>query len=322
MPHALTSPATLDTDEFKALPLFQQEWPVFSHSQLSSFASCEFKWYMNYKLGYTAEVKADYFTLGSLVHEALDSLYRHIMEGMSARNWFDNIFPHEIDALIAKDPENIVHIGHATFLMSRYVQEQPTMDVGNKIHESEKYFLVPMESRNGRPFLLQGYVDLITIDHHGNYVIWDHKTGTRHWSPVEVQMDSQLPTYGIALRELGYPIGAYCINFLNTYDYKKREEVLNEKLFKRDIVYKGDTELRSRARNLLTLVDRVLDAYESDDEPLRHLRRDCRMCGFKDPCELSLGGINVTHSLEMSHKKKNNPIATPPEYTGIYLGDS
>lgn len=303
-PLSSVSLSTKATELWQALPDYQKQWPVLSWSQYNNFNTCGFQWYMGYKLGFATE-KGRPLELGSMVHKGLQHLYTAVMNGVSPREWFETMFQGTVERWLTEDEKSIQYVADATWLLDRYSTVCEAKDLGHTVYAVEYHFLIPVTTRKGRPFLLQGYIDLITIDSNGRFWAWDHKTGQKAWTPAEVLFDPQLPLYLVCLRELGLVIDGQVTNWINSYPYKKRDEVTNDKLFKRDPLLRGTAQLVEIARTILTRADDWLDALEGSEVPLRNMRRDCRFCSFQDPCQVAMGGTPVEEALSMTHKRKS-----------------
>lgn len=307
------SAATQETELWQNLSDEDKQLPVLSFSQLQSMVRCPFQWWMGYKLGYKVPDKERSSALdkGTTLHEGLQVLYNHIKSGGNADEFREEMLrPLTEKWLNSGHREAVVNASHASWLLRRYSFEQKKLDIGHNVLDVERHFLTPVVAPSGRRFLLQGYVDLITIDSNGLVWLWDHKSGQKFWTSMQVLLDPQLPTYAIALREEGITAHGFIINMLNTYDYKKKEEVLNSKLFKRESTHRTDTELVNIARTMLTIADEWLDLLETDDPPNRHMSKDCNMCNFADPCHLNLKGISLEAVLQSAFQKKESAAIT------------
>jgi hypothetical protein len=199
-------------------------------------------------------------------------------------------------------PESLKHAATAIFLLDRYIGEVEFYDQGHTIVDVERHFIIPLSTPQGRNFLLQGYIDLLSVSPLGVYYAWDHKSGANFWQEIEAAMHPQLPTYAGALREEGIHIGGFCINQLKTYDYKDKSKVTNEQLFHRDWFDKSQQEIDSVYENILVIVDDMLatDEYitENGGQPTKSLSRDCKYCNLAgNICSNSLRGIPVEVSL-------------------------
>jgi CRISPR/Cas system-associated exonuclease Cas4 (RecB family) len=134
------------------------------------------------------------------------------------------------------------------------------------------------------------------------YKVWDHKTtSTGWWKLAGVMMDQQNPLYAAILREQGFEISHTTMNMLNTYPYKKLNEVPIEKLFNRIEVERTSTELDRAVIQFGKLVDRLLDNYT---DPRKSLKKACEDCQYQQPCHLGQIGMNQKPVLLNNYKKK------------------
>lgn len=306
-------PSTKETELWKALPEEYKNLPVLSFSQYNAFTDCEFKFYLGYIENWTQQEKSKPLEMGSIIHEGMATFYKCLMAGGSAESFRDNVLPGLTNKWLASDsPEALHYAAHVSWLMTRYSYASEWLgDFNHTVYDIEHHFLIPIRTRKGRLFLLQGYVDLITYDRQGNFWIWDHKSGQRKWSDGEILMDPQLPFYNVALREEGIASIGHIINFISTYDYKNKEKVLNEQLFKRDETTRNEHELMEIARTILTRADDWLDRLESRDRGIRNLSRDCSYCFFRTPCHEEMRGTPIEVVLEAGFKKKGESTPTP-----------
>ena len=313
-------PSVKETVLFEALPEEQQSWPVLSFSQLSMLERCRYQWYLAYKLEYAKSEQSDALGLGSLVHEGLAEYYRAKQQGRTAE-WFQQVRLRGMaEEWFNRHGDRAMPLAsHATWLLDRYLNDCEYFDQGHQVIHVEHHFLIPIKSARGRDMLLQGYVDLVTIDSRGRVWIWDHKTGG-WWGANEILMHPQIPMYMIALDSVGLESRHQIVNQISGYDYKKPSNVPTEKLFRRDELTRTDTELVSMARGVLEWCDEWLDEREASRPPRRSQdRHNCKYCDFVEPCSLALKGIPVELTLEgdSEFRQKNTPfevIRTPSEF--------
>lgn len=272
--------------------------PVLSYSQLQVWDRCEYAWHYNYERNLVRKSVSNSGTLGLRIHSLLETHFSHVAEGAP---WDDAIeFVESQLAAMTNDaysnnlPVEIVQeIGRAGKLVLLFLRG-PARGIynGHVIMDVEKHFEVILETPSGFNFILQGYVDLVTA-YQGKIYIEDHKStaNAAFWNPVEIMMDPQLTLYWYALRILGIPVHSIFYNFFNTYEYKK--PVDNDKLFKREPSYRTEVELENFALELLTEVDRLVQAKENPNYKYRRsLRRDCKNCAYQQPCLYALKGID------------------------------
>ena len=289
-------PRGSDLETLKAsLPPEWADVPILSYSQVMAADRCSFSWYIGYHLGLRSEKRSAARDKGSFTHALLHSMYQAVMSGIPARDWVQDRdgLPSEVGKLLddMKYQDQVVEISGAMKLVERYAQTDVL--AGHTAVGSEQHFFVLVTAPSGRKFILQGYIDLITIDARGSIVVWDHKVTGRFWTPIQIMMDSQLPTYQLLLRADGIPVHSICINQLNSYDYKDFAAQTNEKLFRREFSFRSEVQLNSIWQEFLALADFVLDLYEGRQVARRSLRKDCSMCDMNGPCHDSLSGTPI-----------------------------
>lgn len=295
------STTTKKTALWEALSDEDKLLPVFSFSQGQTFGQCEFLWHMTYRLGYDTEKSPALFK-GTILHEFAKDFYEHLRDNpkMDPLEWKEWRMPAMVNDFMERfdHGETFANIADCTWLFSLYLSVQPTLDAQYKIIEVEKHFLQKFVTPRGREFLLQGYIDLLLEDQHsGRIWLEDHKSGQKFWSPLECQIDPQMPTYMALLRAAGVDVFGIIFNMLNTYPYKKKEQVKIEQLFKQEKTHRTPREVDSVLLEFAKRVDNILDA--PDGELPRSLSKDCaKRCRMYDPCLFGLKGIPITDVLE------------------------
>ena len=171
----------------------------YSHTKLGTFQQCKYK----YKLQYIDKVKVDVPTtieafMGSLVHKALEKLYRDLkfqkintkqelldfFEKEWQGNWDDNI-------LIAKySKENYKEMGKR--FIGDYYEHYKPFDKWKTI-ELETEYKLPLS--NGNFYHIR--IDRLACDNEGNYYVCDYKTNNKLKLQEELDEDRQLAMYSI-----------------------------------------------------------------------------------------------------------------------------
>ena len=158
---------------------------VYSHSRLSCFEQCPYK----YKLKYINKVEPETAQsievyMGSRVHETLEKLYRDLaykktnaLEELLTflrdewnKNWTDDI-------LIVKEEytkENYLHM--AEQFISDYYQRYYPFD-HEKTIAIEDQIIIDLDGSG--EYKLQGFIDRLTEREDGYYEIHDYKTNSR-----------------------------------------------------------------------------------------------------------------------------------------------
>lgn len=252
---------------------------------------CAFLWYIKYAQRLKVNSRKQKLDTGSFTHTLLHDLYDSVMNQMSVEDWLrtrlNAVTYGIIDSLDFED--QIISASHAMMLVQRYCKSDILS--GHTPVGSEQHFFVHVTTNTGRQFILQGYVDLITIDPKSRICIWDHKTAERMWSPLRIKMVIQLPVYQILLQADGINVNGVCINLLNTTQYKDLNAQPDEKLFRRDTTFWTPGQLQNVWSEFLALADDTLDLIDGIKTARRSIRDDsCYQCDFFSPCHANLCG--------------------------------
>lgn len=296
-----TSTKTKKTALWEALSEEDKLLPVFSFSQGQTFGRCEFLWHINYRLGYDVEKSPALFK-GTILHRFAQDFYEHLKADpkLDPNDWISSRLTVMVEELMAVSDhgETFTNLADCTWLFSKYLTAQPVFDEQYKILEVEKHFLQKFTTPRGREFFLQGYIDLLLEDQHsGRLWLEDHKSSTKFWSPLECQIDPQMPTYMALLRAAGLDIFGIIFNMLNTYPYKRKEQVKMDQLFKQEKTHRTPREVDNVLLEFCKRVDRIMDA--PDGELDRSLSKDCaKSCRMYDPCLFGLKGMSIVDVLE------------------------
>ena len=179
---------------------------IYSHSRLSTFEQCPYK----YKLKYLDKIETDVpdtieTYLGSRVHETLEKLYRDLdyqkkntIEELLAfyheewqKHWSDEI------VIVKKDYD----VDHYRKMGEKYIREYY-----KKYHPFDQDRTIAIEERilidldESGDYKLQGYIDRLAEPQEGYYVIHDYKTNQRLPPQEHFDSDRQLALYAIGVK--------------------------------------------------------------------------------------------------------------------------
>lgn len=275
---------------------------LISHSQLGTWNRCRFAYNLSYVQGWTTKKDKEYFVRGGEIHKILADYYRGVQQGKFE---YGNpaVVKAWMQAALASDKVDYEMIDQISWLLQRYIYDYSMFeDKGVEVVEVEKELTIDLETPKGRTVTLHGILDLLKRVN-GKLWLVDHKSAgnASFWSENQIQMDSQLPTYQALLNRHGYDIFGCEFNFLNTYAYKKRDDVSPEKLFKRARTYRTDIETDNILHEFGLACDDIID---NRGNVRRSLTKDCDRCQFFDPCHLSLKGMNIEELMPASFRQK------------------
>ena len=181
---------------------------MYSHSKLSTFEQCK----LRYKFRYIDKIKPPIEKsieahLGSCVHDALEWLYKEILQNnipeldslieKYTNNWQRD---YKEEFLIVKKelkPEDYFNKG-VKFLIDYYLKHKP-FDDGTI--ELEKRIFVELEPNS--PHKVIGYIDRLVYNQETQeYEIHDYKTAKNIPPQDKIDTDRQLALYSIAIKQL------------------------------------------------------------------------------------------------------------------------
>lgn len=281
-----------------------------SYSQLQTWDRCKFSWDLGYRQGWSSKSSKRYFEFGGLAHDFLALYFEHKRDRKSDAE-FQVAYKNMIRAKYDANAENPETLAEVVQLIDRYISDySPFNDQHMIVRDVEYHFEIPLTTPVGRTYWLQGYIDLI-VEIEGKLWIGEHKTigNAKGWSPVEILMDAQTPTYAAALKEIGHDTFGIMYTFLNSYNYKDMKNTPPDKLFKRDFSYRNDRELKSILFQAGSIVDEICDYLEAppslySDGPRKSMKKDCSFCQFQEPCLMDTKGLNMEAHLQINYKKK------------------
>ena len=181
---------------------------LYSHSRLGTFENCPYK----YKLRYIDRIEVEDFEtvetfLGSLVHDALEKLYKDLLNGKEnsleellefyEQEWERQWSP---DIVVVKEeytPENYLEVGR-NCLRDYYEQHHPFTD-GKTIGIEER---IQVDLDGSSRYKLQGYMDRLVDKGDGLYEIHDYKTSSRLLTQADADKDRQLALYQMAVQKM------------------------------------------------------------------------------------------------------------------------
>ena len=245
---------------------------IYSHSRLSTFEQCPFKFKLRYidKIVPEIENTIESF-LGGIVHAVLEWIYIEAIDGKPhsiddmivyyAEEWQKEYTP-EIRIvrknLTAKDYFN----KGVKFLLDYYGKHSPFKD---GTLEVEKKIIIELDENSK----LQGFIDrLVYNGETGQYEIHDYKTANSLPSREKIDSDRQLALYSIAIKEkYGYDKEVALVWHYLAHDTKIVSRRTNEQL----------EQLKVKTIALIRQVESTTD-FPSVKSAL------CGWCEYKNMC--------------------------------------
>jgi putative RecB family exonuclease len=251
--------------------------PVYSHTRLSTFEQCPRRYYYQYiaKLAVEEEQGIEGF-LGSLVHDALEKLYRDRMFGRGLtpyqlikhfRAQWDRRF-HDGIVIVRTDygPDDYKRAGEQC--LWRYHTRYAPFNQDTTIALEERIGF-PLD-KDGQ-YRITGVIDRLSQRPDGTYEIHDYKTSRRLPSQADQDQDRQLGLYQLGIQD-------------RWNDTKRVELVWHFLQFDKDLrSTRTQIQLRQLRADTIRLVDEIEgreaeDDFEPNESPL------CNWCPFPQTC--------------------------------------
>jgi putative RecB family exonuclease len=269
--------------------------PTFSHSKIGTFSDCK----LQYKFAYVDKVKiprentAETF-LGSLVHEALERLYRdlqyeklltldELLDHFNAewgKRWNDSI------VLVKKQytPENYRKMGER-YIQDYYARYKP-FDQGRVIGIETKSFLSLEEKGN---YKYHVRIDRLVDKGEGIYEVHDYKTSRSLPTHEELEQDRQLSMYALWVKQ-------------QFYDLKEVRLVWHFLAFDKEMESSRDLEQLEQIRQ--DTRKKIQEIEEATEFPA-HVSRLCDWCLYQELCPM------WKHEIELEAKSENEYLNDP-----------
>ncbi len=244
----------------------------FSHSKISTFEQCKYK----YKLQYIDKVKVEIPTtieafMGSTVHKALEKLYYTLINygrvmtkkdvvRFYLEEWKKNFSD---DILIVNNRFNADDYKNQgiIYILDYYKTHFPfrrhitlAVETQDKIKLGQDYYHIR--------------IDRLDTDGRGTYLVCDYKTSSRMKTPEEVKQDRQLYMYSLWIKE--------------RYDKAKKVKLLWHMLkFNKDILVDADYEQAEKVKE--EVIKKIKEIKRTREFPANKSVL-CKWCIYKDIC--------------------------------------
>jgi putative RecB family exonuclease len=276
--------------------------PSFSHSKIGAFENCR----LRYKFQYIDRVKVEAEDtietyLGSMVHEALEKLYRDkrfeklisreellaYFNKIWKKNWKDSI-------IIVKEDytaENYRKMGERQ--LSDYYNRHAPFDKGRIIGlETVEY--LPLDKEGKYKFHIR--IDRLMDMGDGLYEVHDYKTGSSLSKQEELDKDRQLAMYSQWVRQ-------------NFKDFTKVRLVWHFLAFDKEMdSFRSKEELEMLREEILAQISEI----ERTEDFSANVTRLCDWCLYKPICP------QWKHEVELEAKTENEYLNDP----GVKLVDA
>jgi len=248
---------------------------AYSHSQLETYANCPFKYKLQYIDRKRTGRKSIEAFMGTIVHEALEKLYRDLrmsrlpelkeLEEYYLERWDSSINDGIFVVKNEYEPEDYLQTGLRC--IGDYYRRYHPFEVGVPVW-LEKRVNIPISDEEGRSIGFAGILDRLDSFEEGRYEIHDYKTSGTLPSQQELERDRQLSLYQLAV-EAAYP------------DARDVELVWHYLVFDRELRLRREREELEGVAAYAARLAREIE--ESEDFPARESML-CEWCEYQEHC--------------------------------------
>ncbi|MFH1585324.1 MAG: PD-(D/E)XK nuclease family protein [archaeon] len=248
---------------------------IYSHSRLSTFEQCPFKFKLRYIDKIIPEIEPSIEShLGKTVHAVLEWLYLQIKESKPApsiddlisyyaKEWESRYKPGMVivrNGLTAKDYFN----KGVSFLLNYYQKHKPFDD--NTLEVEKKIFI----DLNGEgKYTIRGFIDRLSYNpKYNEYEIHDYKTANFLPTQEKMDQDRQLALYAIAIKELFGDHKKVCL----TWHYLAHDVKICSR--------RTTAQLDQLKQETIDLIKKI----EATTDFPTYVSKLCDWCEYKDMC--------------------------------------
>lgn len=247
----------------------------YSHSKLETFENCRLRYKYRYIDKIVPEIpKSIEAHLGTMVHEALEWLYKKVMNkqipsitdliDFYSEKWCENFAKDFL--IVRKDMKAEDYFNRGVeFLVNYYLKHQPFTD--NTIATEEKIEMNLDETGEKK---LIGYIDRLVDNKENNEIeIHDYKTSASMQSKEKMENSRQLALYSLAMKQIfGKEKKISMVWHFLAHDMKFSISRTNEQL----------ESLRKEVLELISYIEKTKDFPANKS-------RLCDWCEYRDICE-------------------------------------
>ena len=275
------------------------ETRLISGSEVSTFQSCQMRWWFQFRLGVQPIKLSDALFVGTMGHEALSTYYSQIKEGVYWREAIESMTD-----FVVREMDKNNKLRRTGFITSQMASERQVLinktamileEYANHYAESDslRYQVVEVEHMHVSGHFFAMRLDLLLRDNDtGQLVLMDHKFIRDFYLEKQLMMNSQLPRYmRVVIGDRMETVSHGLLNQLRTRDVKD-----NDKRFQRARLPYDEVVADKRASDQEKVAQQIrlkydLSKRESMDTVIRTFSDyTCKFCPFTDPCALALAG--------------------------------
>ena len=252
-----------------------------SNSELQAWLTCPRKWWYEYQLGYRPATKSEAMTLGTDVHDILESYY---LGDLDKANQKTEAASEMVQTMMAGYVRWLAETGYDDFFEIIGVEEKIEATI------------------NDIPF--RGIYDLLVQDKQtGQHFYIDHKTGADFRLETYSSHSSQIRLYHCInyMSEQQTVAGTY----LNMLKKSKQTRRATPPFYKRDFTPLKQAVVERDLERFAYWGAQIIEARKTTEPPHAKLTTSCSFCPYREPCHAEDLGENFGNILETAFSKEN-----------------
>ena len=267
---------------------------IYSHSSLSTFEQCPYKFKLRYldKIDPIIQDTIESY-LGSMVHKTLEKLYRDLQDKhmntldellhFFTTSWNEN---YSDDILIMKNQYSIKYYETlAKQYISNYYQSYKPFNQEITI-SVEDHVIFNLDG--GKLYTIQGFIDRVSEKKRGHYQIHDYKTSSRLPSQNQLDADRQLGLYYLGVIHK-YPKVEQITLLWHYLKYNKELQST-----------RSENQLKQLRLDIISLIDTIRTTKKFPCKPTFL----CNWCEYKPICPSFSPLFKIKESMRRGYRKR------------------
>jgi len=280
---------------------------TYSHSRISTFEQCPFKYKLQYIDRETPEIQNTIEAfMGDIVHQSLEDLYKRKkfkqrVSKESLIKFYRDLWNKEYskDIKVVKEgltADNYKKMGEK-FLVDYYNTYKPFDQLTILGLETQDRMTLP----DGNQWHVR--IDKFACDDKGNYYVMDYKTNARMKDQEEADSDRQLAMYSIWVKD-------------KYKDCKSVKLVWHMLAFNKEVISeRTDKELEQLQQDLIKTIKKIEDAKEFPT----NVTALCDYCGFKHICPSFKHQVELETKEDVKEFKDDDGVKMVDEFAELKL---
>jgi len=270
---------------------------LISGSEVSTWQTCQMKWFFQFKLARQPIKLSDALFIGTMGHEALSAFYTALKEGYDREEAAGSM-----TNFVVREMEKNNELRKSGFITGTMASERNLLimrlagileEYGETVAQEDaiNYEVVEVEHMHVSKGFFAMRLDVLLRDRsNGELCLMDHKFIRDFYQPKQLSMNSQLPRYmKVIIGDREEKVSKGYLNMLRT-----REDAVER--FGRALIPYNEVVADRRTRDQLIVASEIrVNWNKSNRECLDSLIRTltdytCKFCAFAEACMLGLAG--------------------------------